>query len=322
MIRKLKITSVVATIGMVLILMGGALVTKTGSADGCGKSWPLCHGKFMPTNVTPELLIELSHRLVSGIVGIAVLLLCYWTWKHLPHIREARFLSVVSLAFIVLQALIGAAAVKWGQSQFVLAAHFGISLISFASVFLLALLIFEVDKKFDASKLSIQKKHRIEIYCLTIYTLIAVYTGALVRHAKANLVCGGWPFCNNDMPLAFSSYNPLQWVQMGHRLAAFVLFLWTLSLFLRIRRNYKEERTMRTGWTITFILICSQVVFGALIIFSNLNLGIALMHALVISCYFAMMSYFVLLSERSAHYEKLKRIEFENETALKKAGQV
>jgi len=304
MLRKLKITSVVATIGMTLILMGGALVTKTGSADGCGKSWPLCNGKFMPTNITPELLIELSHRLVSGVVSIAVLLLCYWTWKQLPHIREARFLSVISISFLLVQALIGAAAVMWGQSKFILAAHFGISLISFASVFLLSLLIFEVDKKFDASKLAIRKAHRIEIYCLTAYTLIAVYTGALVRHAKANLVCGSWPFCNNEAPFAFGSYNPLQWVQMGHRLAAILLFLWTLSFYIRVRRTYKDQVTMTRGWQITFLLILMQVLFGALIIFTKLNLGVALMHALVISCYFGMISYFVLLSERSAHYEK------------------
>ncbi|WLV25651.1 heme A synthase [Aciduricibacillus chroicocephali] len=304
MLRKLKVTSVVATIGMTLILMGGALVTKTGSADGCGRSWPLCNGKFMPTNVTPELLIELSHRLVSGVVSIAVLLLCFWTWKQLPHIREARFLSLISISFLLVQALIGAAAVMWGQSKFILAAHFGISLISFASVFLLTLLIFEVDKKFDASKLIIRKSHRIEIYCLMAYTLIAVYTGALVRHAKANLVCGGWPFCNNAAPFAFNSYNHLQWIQMGHRLAALLLFIWTLSFYIRVRRTYQNQMTMKRGWQITFLLICMQVVFGALIIFSQLNLGIALMHALVISCYFGMISYFVLLSERSAYYEK------------------
>ena len=304
MLTKLKITSVVATIGMTLILLGGALVTKTGSADGCGKSWPLCNGKFMPTNVSPELLIELSHRLVTGIVSIAVILLCYWTWKHLSHIREARFLAAVSVSFLIVQALVGAAAVKWGQSKFVLAAHFGISLISFASVLLLMLLIFEVDKKFDATRLVIAKKHRIEIYCLSIYTLIAVYTGALVRHTKANLVCGSWPFCNNEAPLAFGSYNPLQWIQMGHRLAAILLFLWTFLFFMKIRRSYKNERTMHIGWKITFMLICMQVVFGALIIITKLNLGIALMHALVIACYFGMIGYFVLLCERSAYYEK------------------
>lgn len=304
MIKKLKALSVLSTVGMLLLLIGGALVTKTGSADGCGKSWPLCHGKFMPTNITSELLIELSHRLVSGIVGIAVVILAYMTWKHLKEIREARFLSFISVFFLVLQALIGAAAVKFGQSKFVLAAHFGISLVSFASVFLLMLLIFEVDKKFDTSTLKIEKKHRIEIYLLAAYTMFAVYTGALVRHLNANLVCASWPFCSNNTPFDFSHYNWLQWVQMGHRLAAFFLFVWTISLFYKIRKAYPDHSTMKNGWLITALLITLQVVFGALIIMTKLNLAVALLHALVISCYFGMISYFLLLSSRSAAYEK------------------
>ncbi|MUK89565.1 heme A synthase [Ornithinibacillus sp. L9] len=304
MVKILKWLSVVASVGMIFILIGGALVTKTESGAGCGSSWPLCNGEFIPTDISPELVIELSHRLVSGIVGIVVLLLSFLSWKHIGHIREVKFLSFLSIFFLVLQGLIGAAAVMWGQSDFVLAAHFGISLISFAAVFLLMLLIFEIDKKFDTKSLHINKKHRLEIYALTLYTLIVVYTGALVRHTNANLVCGDWPFCTNTAPFDFSSYSLEQWIQMGHRLAAGVLFIWTAVLFFRMIKNYRHSRVMFWGWTTVFALITLQVFFGAMIIFTLLNLGIALLHALVISCYFAMLSYFILLSSRSAAMEK------------------
>jgi heme a synthase len=304
MIKTLKWLSILAVIGMTFVLIGGALVTKTESGDGCGDSWPLCKGELIPSEIDMELVIELSHRLVSGSVGIIVLILAYLSWKHIGTIREVKFLAIFSVLFLVLQGLIGAAAVIWGQSDFVLAAHFGISLISFATIFLLMLLIFEIDKKFDADSLYIKKKHRIEIYALTTYTLIVVYTGALVRHVNANLVCGDWPFCSNASPLDFSSYSFEQWVQMGHRLAAGLLFIWTLTLFIRIMKNYRTSYIMRWGWIVTFSLISLQVLFGALIIFTLLNLGIALMHALVITCYFGMLSYFCLLSTRSAVRER------------------
>ena len=45
-----------------------------------------------------------------------------------------------------MQALIGAAAVIWQQNDYVLALHFGISLISFSSVFLITLIIFSIDQ--------------------------------------------------------------------------------------------------------------------------------------------------------------------------------
>lgn len=317
-IRTLKWLAVVAVIGMAFVLLGGALVTKTESGMGCGSSWPLCNGEFMPSEITPKLIIELSHRLVSGIMAIVVIALSVLSWKYLGHIREVKLLSFLSTFFLLLQALIGAAAVIWNQSDFVLATHFGISLISFTAVFLLMLLIFEVDKKFDATSLMIQKKHRKEIYALTIYTLVVVYTGALVRHADASMVCQDWPFCFNDTPFAFGAYRFDQWIQMGHRFAAGLLFIWTILFFLRIIRQYRMNRIMFWGWIITLILIVSQVLIGALIIFTMLNLGIALLHALIIACYFSMLSYFVLLSTRSAKAEKELRNEDESTVVISK----
>lgn len=304
MIKTLKWLSVVCTIGMLFILLGGALVTKTDSGAGCGDSWPLCNGELIPSNITPELVIEYSHRLVSSTMGITILALSILAWKFIGHIREVKFLSFLAVFFLILQGLIGAAAVVWGQSDFILAAHFGISLISFAAVFLLMLLIFEIDQKMDSNSLHIKKAHRLEIYLLAAYTIVVVYTGALVRHVNANLVCGDWPFCNNSAPLDFAAYSTEQWIQMGHRLFAGLLFIWTLVFFIKVIKHYKHSRIMTWGWTITFSLLAMQVLFGALIIFTLLNLGIALMHALVITCFFGMLSYFILLSSRSAKYER------------------
>lgn len=300
MIRVLKWLSVVSSVGMLFILLGGALVTKTGSADGCGNSWPLCNGQLFPAEMSPELMIEYSHRLVSTIIGATVLLLVILAWVYIGHKREVKFLAATSLFFLVFQGLIGAAAVVWGQSDFILALHFGISLISFATIFLLMLIIFEIDKKLDASHLYLQKRHRIQIYILTAFTLIVVYTGALVRHVNANLVCASWPFCSNSNPFAFGDYNFYQWVQMGHRLLAGILFIWTIGLMIHLIKQYRNNRIVVWGWTAATTLISLQVLFGALIIFTRLNIWIALFHALFITLFFGLQSYFILLSYRSA----------------------
>ncbi|MEH7418277.1 heme A synthase [Neobacillus drentensis] len=295
--RSLKWLAVSTTIVMILILLGGALVTKTGSGMGCGRSWPLCEGKFVPSEITPELLIELAHRLVSGAGGIMVLALSVWSWKAIGHIRETKFLSLLSFIFLLLQGLIGAAAVLWGQSGFVLALHFGISLVSFASVFLLTLLIFEIDKKFEAEKLYIDKRMGFHIVGVSIYSYLVIYTGALVRHMKASLVCLDWPFCSNEnLSLPSDIY---QWVQMGHRAAAGIIFIWISYIFYLVVRHYKQQKVLYWGWMIAFILVSLQVIAGAFIIFSLLNLYIALLHALFITCLFGVLSYFLLLYSRS-----------------------
>lgn len=295
--RGLKWLAALTTLGMLFVLIGGALVTKTGSEMGCGKSWPLCHGQIIPDEITAATIIELAHRLVSGSVGIVLLILSIWAWKAIGHKRETKFLVILSLFFLILQALIGAAAVVWGQSDFVLALHFGISLISFASVFLLTLLIFEVDQKFDASKLVIDKRMKFHTIAVTIYSYLVVYSGALVRHADASLVCKDWPFCINEaigLPT-----NLHQWIQMGHRLAAGIIFIWIAYITYLSVKNYRHQAVMYRGWIIAFVLVCLQVIAGALIIFTRLNLYIALAHALFISCLFGLLSYFILLIGRS-----------------------
>jgi heme a synthase len=295
--RSLKWLAVLTTIGMLFVLLGGALVTKTDSGMGCGRSWPLCNGEFVPTDITPELVIELAHRLVSGSVGIMVLILSIWTWKSIGHIRETKFLSVLSFFFLMLQALIGAAAVKWGQSDFVLSLHFGISLISFAAVLLLTMLIFEVDKKFQAEKLVIDKRMTFHIIGLTVYSYMVVYTGALVRHMNASLVCKDWPLCTNDGSLLPT--NIYEWVQMGHRAAAGFIFIWIAYVTYLAVKDYKHEKVLYRGWIISFCLVSLQVIAGALIIFTRLNLYIALAHAFFISVLFGVFSYFILLVSRS-----------------------
>ncbi|WP_077309818.1 COX15/CtaA family protein [Terribacillus halophilus] len=299
--KLLKYLSVISTVGMLFILLGGALVTKTGSADGCGQSWPLCEGAL--TNVTPELVIESAHRFVSSTIGIVILLLAIFAWRKIGHIREVKFLSVLAVFFLVLQALIGAAAVVWQQSDAVLALHFGISLISFASVLLLTLIVFEVDKKFDARALVIKKGMRIQFYLHTIFIYLVVYTGALVRHMHASLVCGDFPLCSNADPGLFG-LSTAQMVQMLHRGAAMLALVWSFIIMVQVLRRYKGHAVMTKGWIISFCMLAAQAVVGVLVIFTGMNLYIALMHSLIISIYFGMMTYFIMLSFRSAKFEK------------------
>lgn len=300
--KYLKWFAVASTIGMLLILLGGALVTKTDSGMGCGRHWPGCNGQLIPDEITPEVLIEFSHRLVTGTVGILIVILAIWSWKSIGHIRETKFLSIMAVFFLILQALIGAAQVLWGQGDFILALHFGISLLSFASVLLLTLLIFEVDQKFDADKIRIGKPLKWHTICVSIYSYIVVYTGALVRHTNSELACLDWPLCQNDkFGLPSTSY---EWIQMGHRTAAALIFIWIAIIAFHAIKNYKDQRVFYWGWIIALILVTAQVLSGMTVILTKLNLFIALLHSLLISLLFGLLTYMILLVSRSRATKK------------------
>ncbi|KIL44755.1 hypothetical protein KP78_22990 [Jeotgalibacillus soli] len=296
--KALKILGILTTLVMLFVLLGGALVTKTDSGAGCGQSWPLCHGVLLPENLEFETVVELSHRVVSAVAGILVLLLSVWSWRAVGHKRETKFLAILAFVFLMVQALIGAGAVVWGQSDVILALHFGISLISFASVLLLTLLIFEVDRKFDANSIVIDTRMRFHTIGIMLYIFIVVYSGAFVRHTDSNLACADWPFCTNSQWMSLPLNTP-QWIQMGHRLAALLIFVWITYIAIIAFRNYQHQKVIYYGWMIAFGLVLAQVTTGAFVVITRLNLIFALSHALIISLLFGLLSYFILLISRS-----------------------
>ncbi|MCY9072782.1 heme A synthase CtaA, partial [Bacillus inaquosorum] len=139
--------------------------------------------RFFP-ELNPASIIEWSHRFASGISIILVLSLAFWSWRKItPIFRETTFLAIMSIIFLFLQALLGALAVVFGSNALIMALHFGISLISFASVLILTLLIFEADKSVRklVKPLQIGKKMQFHMIGILIYSYIVVYTGAYVR---------------------------------------------------------------------------------------------------------------------------------------------
>lgn len=295
--KYLKWFAVGSTVGMLFILLGGALVTKTDSGMGCGRNWPGCNGQLIPDVITAEVLIEFSHRLVTGVVGILIVILAVWSWRAIGHIRETKFLSIMAVFFLFLQAFIGAAQVLWGQGDFILALHFGISLISFASVLLLTLLIFEVDKKYDSDKVILGKKLKKHTIGVAIYSYVVVYTGALVRHTNSELSCLDWPFCNNSIITLPKTFN--EWVQMGHRLAAALIFVWILYITIHVIKQYSNQRVFYWGWIFALMLVSFQVLTGMTAIFTRLNLSVTLLHSLFVTLLFGLLTYLVMLVLRS-----------------------
>src|ERR1041384_1995968 len=109
--RLLRWRAAAASLGMLLVLVMGAAVTNTGSAQGCGRSWPLCNGQFIP-EFTIATAIEYSHRAVTGVEGVLVLALTaavLVTFK--PRDREMLTLALLMLGTLLLQAGLGAGAV-------------------------------------------------------------------------------------------------------------------------------------------------------------------------------------------------------------------
>ena len=94
----------VFNVGAVIV---GALVRATGSGAGCGQSWPTCQGELVPP-LEGATAIEFTHRAISGVTLVLVIVLAVWVWRAISKGEPARAGAVLAAVAIVGEALIGA----------------------------------------------------------------------------------------------------------------------------------------------------------------------------------------------------------------------
>jgi cytochrome c oxidase assembly protein subunit 15 len=104
----------------IAVILWGTLVRATGSGAGCGNHWPLCNGTVMQPSASVSTMIEFTHRLTSGLSFFSVVGLLWWTFAGTVRGHLARAAAVASVAFTLIEAILGAFLVKLGltaQSQ-------------------------------------------------------------------------------------------------------------------------------------------------------------------------------------------------------------
>ena len=91
-----------------LVILWGAYVRATGSGAGCGSHWPTCNGEIVPRSPSTATLIELTHRLTSGIALLLVAALLVWAWRAFPPAHRVRHGALWTMIFMLGEAAIGA----------------------------------------------------------------------------------------------------------------------------------------------------------------------------------------------------------------------
>jgi heme a synthase len=91
-----------------VVIAWGAYVRATGSGAGCGQHWPLCNGEIVPRAPALATLIELTHRVTSGLALLALLALVIAVWRSRPAGHPARRAAGWSMLFMLTEAGVGA----------------------------------------------------------------------------------------------------------------------------------------------------------------------------------------------------------------------
>ncbi len=278
--RWLKPLAIAAAIGMLITLLMGATVTNTNSGEGCGRSWPLCGGEFG----SREMIIETSHRLVTGVEGFLVLFTGIGLWRTRGHRREARVLVALMWISILVQSGMGAWAVKSPQSSVVMALHFGFSMIAVTATFLTVEMLYR-GRYFPVRTLTWTppRLFRWGMWFSIVAMYGIAYLGAYVRHSDAVIACYEWPRCNGQF---IPELSGPEGINFAHRIAAVIGTLLVLGLYFWARSFRDKRPDIESVLKIALVTILLQSLAGALVVETTLSLVSTLLHALLMTILF------------------------------------
>ena len=98
----------------VAVVLEGAFVRATGSGAGCGNHWPMCNGQVVFGTPALATVIEFAHRAMTGVDSTLIMGLLIMAFYGFPKHHPVRLGAALSTLFLVTEALIGAALVKFG----------------------------------------------------------------------------------------------------------------------------------------------------------------------------------------------------------------
>lgn len=136
---RIRVAAWVSFVCEVAIIGTGGAVRLTGSGLGC-PTWPTCTPEsLIPTaELTFHSLIEFGNRMMTGVVGIAALVLLVLLWRLRTERRDLFTLAAIVIGGVAAQAIVGGVTVWTGLNPFIVGFHYvaSLALVCVMAVFL------------------------------------------------------------------------------------------------------------------------------------------------------------------------------------------
>lgn len=302
---------------LLLVCSGGMVTSK--NAGLAVPDWPTTFGYnmflFPISKWIGGILFEHTHRLIASTVGILTIILAVWLWRSEDRTGSVglRNFGLIAVGAVILQGILG------GLRVTMLKDEIGILHALLAQAFL-GLLVFialvttdfwrSINSPVAGFKGNFVKLSRMAIaITLTIYLQLGL--GATMRHEHRDLAIVDFPTANGSWipdtsapglakinawrdTHGLSDVSAFQiWLQMVHRFVAVVIAVAVIAFCLRVLRNGGNTPALNRLSIFWVVLVCLQVVLGAVTIWSNKAADIATAH---VATGAALLSFGVIIS--------------------------
>lgn len=238
--------------------------------------------------------IEWGHRLIARIAGMLVVLPLLWfLWKRYLSFRESLRYWGIALLFGV-QGVIGWAMVSSGLRDRPTVSHFRLTIHLLTALALLGIVLWMALDRMAVAR-SVEGPDRQArsgpsyLLAWTLFGAVVVQTayGGLVAGLKAGYLSNTWPLMFGRFipqglltatePWWANLFEPLgsHWV---HRWLAFLVAAIAVAVFVVIRRDHGDSKTLRflTGWSLGVVAL--QITMGIAVVVLGVPKWLALAH--------------------------------------------
>ena len=293
-ISLLKIFSGLLIIVIFAQISLGSAVRLTGSGLSC-PDWPLCYGLWFPnqeklsmiSDVNYEfyqIMLEWIHRFNAAIFIAPLTLIVFIIGLKLNNSDINKKTLYAILVFLALQGLMGGFTVFDRNSPWSVAVHLGFALI----LLLLVIRVFmqSLNLNLDISFPKIKGKLSTLIISI-VFIMLTMLMGAIVSKSGSSLACDIWPLCSND---GLSIFQHNKFIHISHRVLAIIS---AISIYFVVK-SYRDTRQYKMIYRLLNILVAVivlQILIGATVIFTELNMYIAMLHQSLAVILFMMLSF-------------------------------
>jgi len=273
--ERYALVTLLALVALSSIVLTGAGVRMTGSGLGC-PDWPKCYGGTTPP-LELHAVIEYGNRLVTALVGIAVIAAASLAWFRRPFRGHLAVFGALLPLGVIAQAILGALVVKYDLAPGLVMCHFILSMMLLDAGFALAWCSrFEPwERRRSNDRLGVWAvRVLIPLGQLTILAgTIATGSGPHAGAHEGQLV----------HRFDFEGTGTLEWVVQRHAAIAAVYGFAAIGVWLFLRRPGGDRRALRP-LTVVIGLLALQGAIGAVQWYLELPGELVWLHVAVATC--------------------------------------
>ena len=253
--ERFRVAAWVGLVAFTVIVFSGEAVRLTDSGLGCA-TWPHCaDGHLYPPDQL-HALIEFSNRTLSGIVGVATVVIMAMAFLRRPFRRDLAILATLLPLGVVAQAVLGGFTVREHLAPGFVMAHFGLSMIILIpAVFLVWRCYHPVGSRPRSSSLGLTWTVRVAV----VFGALTLFAGTLASAAGPH---SGGHVGQHIRRLTFKGPDTLVWAVHQHATVAVLFGLATILAWMLKRRQYGTLDPTEPI-TVLGILIAAQGLLGS-----------------------------------------------------------